>query len=183
MHGTGTRLSSPIEVAPNHWRWEIKDMQKLDLRDVKASPDWAALAARMSVQWGDAAVEGKDNQWRALGVWVTDLEANRPDPIAGDHRRNAIADCRGAGLLHQTQPHHRIHPEKHPLLHRRARHRRIAGAPCSRHLSQSLWRLQRQDHAADLDAAGGRNSCLLRSGGRPPRRCRSGRAFACTATT
>jgi hypothetical protein len=34
----------------------------------------------MSVQWGDAAVEGKDNQWRAIGQWVTALEANRPDP-------------------------------------------------------------------------------------------------------
>jgi hypothetical protein len=34
----------------------------------------------MSVQWGDAAVEGKDNQWRAIGQWVSTLEANRPDP-------------------------------------------------------------------------------------------------------
>jgi len=25
---------TPNEVAPNHWRWEIKDMPKLDLRDV-----------------------------------------------------------------------------------------------------------------------------------------------------
>jgi len=70
----------PVEVAPNHWRWEIKDMPALDLRDVKARPVWSALAARMSVQWGDAAVQGKDNQWRAIGQWVTTLEANRPDP-------------------------------------------------------------------------------------------------------
>ena len=70
----------PVEVAPNHWRWELKDMPALDLRDVKAHPEWAALAARMSVQWGDAAVEGKDNQWRAIGQWTTTLEANRPDP-------------------------------------------------------------------------------------------------------
>jgi len=70
----------PVEVAPNHWRWEIKDMQKLDLRDVKASPEWAAMAARMSVTWGDAAVAGKDNEWRAFGQWTTTLEANRPDP-------------------------------------------------------------------------------------------------------
>jgi hypothetical protein len=34
----------------------------------------------MSVQWGDAAVDGTDNQWRAIGQWVTTLEANRPDP-------------------------------------------------------------------------------------------------------
>jgi hypothetical protein len=70
----------PAEVAPNHWRWELKDMPALDLREVKSHPDWDALAARMSVQWGDAAVEGKDNQWRAIGQWVTTLEANRPDP-------------------------------------------------------------------------------------------------------
>jgi len=70
----------PVEVAPNHWRWEIKDMPALDLRDVKSHPHRAALLARMSVQWGDAAVEGKDNQWRAIGQWTTTLEANRPDP-------------------------------------------------------------------------------------------------------
>ncbi|MFZ1087046.1 MAG: DUF3857 domain-containing protein [Terracidiphilus sp.] len=70
----------PVEVAPNHWRWEIKDMPALDLRDLRSGPEWRALAARMSVQWGDAAVEGTDNQWRAIGEWTTTLEANRPDP-------------------------------------------------------------------------------------------------------
>jgi hypothetical protein len=70
----------PVEVAPNHWRWEIKDMPALDLREVKSHPTWSALAARMSVQWGDAAIDGKDNQWRAIGQWFTTLEANRPDP-------------------------------------------------------------------------------------------------------
>ena len=72
--------AKPVEVAPNHWRWELKDMPALDLRDVKSRPDWVALAARMSVLWGDAAVPGTDNQWRAIGQWVTTLEANRPDP-------------------------------------------------------------------------------------------------------
>jgi hypothetical protein len=71
---------APIEVAPNHWRWEVKDMPALILRDIPSRPAWAALAARMSVQWGDAAVEGTDNQWRALGQWVTRLEADRPEP-------------------------------------------------------------------------------------------------------
>jgi hypothetical protein len=70
----------PVEVAPNHWRWEIKDMPALDLRDVKSRPDWWALAARMSVMWGDVAVDGKDNQWRAIGQWTTTLQEHRPDP-------------------------------------------------------------------------------------------------------
>jgi hypothetical protein len=70
----------PVEVAPNHWRWEVKDMHALTLRDVRSAPGWTALAARMCVQWGDAAVDGTDNQWRAMGQWFTALEANRPDP-------------------------------------------------------------------------------------------------------
>jgi len=71
---------SAVEVAPNHWRWEIKDMPALDLRDIPSHPEWEALAARMSVQWGDAAVEGNDNEWKAIGAWVTSLEADRPIP-------------------------------------------------------------------------------------------------------
>jgi hypothetical protein len=70
----------PVEVAPNHWRWELKDTPALDLRDLRSAPEHAALFARMSVQWGDAAVEGKDNEWKALGARFTTLEANRPDP-------------------------------------------------------------------------------------------------------
>ncbi len=71
---------NPVEIAPGHWRWELKDVPAITLRDVPSAPDWAALAARMSVQWGDAAVEGVDNQWRAIGQWFTTLEANRSDP-------------------------------------------------------------------------------------------------------
>jgi transglutaminase-like putative cysteine protease len=70
----------PVEVAPNHWRWEMKDMRALDLREVRATLEWEALAARMSVLWGDAAVEGKEKQWKALGQYFTDLEEHRPDP-------------------------------------------------------------------------------------------------------
>jgi hypothetical protein len=71
---------APVEVAPGHWRWEIKDTPALILRDIPSHPEYRALAARMNVQWGDAAVAGVDNEWRALGAWVTRLEANRPDP-------------------------------------------------------------------------------------------------------
>ncbi|MGO9340199.1 MAG: DUF3857 domain-containing transglutaminase family protein [Terracidiphilus sp.] len=72
--------AQPVEVAPNHWRWELKDVPALTLRDIPSRPEWAALAGRMDVQWGDAAVDGTDNQWRAIGQWMTALEANRPDP-------------------------------------------------------------------------------------------------------
>src|ERR1700691_1593488 len=72
--------AQPVEIAPNHWRWELKDTLPLILRDIPSRPDWTALAARMSVQWGDAGGAAADNEWRAIGEWVTTLEANRPDP-------------------------------------------------------------------------------------------------------
>jgi hypothetical protein len=70
----------PLEVGPNHLRWEIKEMPALDLENQHATPAWSALAARMSVKWGDSAVKGVDNQWRAIGLWQQSLEAHRPDP-------------------------------------------------------------------------------------------------------
>jgi transglutaminase-like putative cysteine protease len=69
----------PVEVAPNHWRWEIRNMPELDLENQHATPYWAALAARMSVHWGDTAVGGTENQWRAICRWQQQLESQRHD--------------------------------------------------------------------------------------------------------
>jgi hypothetical protein len=55
-------------------------MPALDLENLHATPHWGALAARMSVKWGDAAVKGTDNQWKAIGLWQEQLEEHRPDP-------------------------------------------------------------------------------------------------------
>jgi hypothetical protein len=70
----------PIETADNHLRWEIKDMPGLDLENLHATPTQEALAARMSLMWGDAAIKGAENQWRAFGLWLDQLETHRPDP-------------------------------------------------------------------------------------------------------
>jgi hypothetical protein len=55
-------------------------MPALDLRELKSGPPHRVLFARMSVHWDDAAAVGKDDQWRAIGQWVTKLQASRPDP-------------------------------------------------------------------------------------------------------
>jgi hypothetical protein len=70
----------PLETGANHLRWEINEMPALDLENIHSTPSWGALAARMSVKWGDAAVKGTDNQWRALGLWQEQLEEHRSDP-------------------------------------------------------------------------------------------------------
>jgi transglutaminase-like putative cysteine protease len=70
----------PVEVTPNHWRWEVRDVPALNLRDVPSHPEWEALAGRMTVDWTDGAVAERDQEWRVLGEWVTKLEADRPTP-------------------------------------------------------------------------------------------------------
>ena len=70
----------PVEVAPNHFRWEIKDTPALDLRDIPSHPVWQALSARMAVDWGDSAADGVDSEWKSIGQWMTQLEADRPTP-------------------------------------------------------------------------------------------------------
>jgi len=70
----------PVEIEPNHLRWEIKDMPALDLENLHATPPSRALAARMAIKWGDFAVRGTDAQWRAIGLWHEQLEAHRTEP-------------------------------------------------------------------------------------------------------
>jgi hypothetical protein len=70
----------PTELPNNHLRWEIKDTPALDLESIHATPDWVALMARASIQWGDSAVRGNDAQWRAMGLWMDQLQLHRPDP-------------------------------------------------------------------------------------------------------
>jgi len=71
-----------VESADHHLRWELKNVPALDLENVHAAPTWRALAARMSVKWGDSVARGSENQWRALGVWEQKLEEHRADPTA-----------------------------------------------------------------------------------------------------
>ena len=70
----------PVDLGPNHLRWEIKDTAALDLENVRATPPWSALAARASIHWGEAAVQGTENQWHAIGMWQAQLEEHRHDP-------------------------------------------------------------------------------------------------------
>lgn len=70
----------PVEVAPNHLRWSIEQMPRIDLENLHATPAWSALAARMCVFWGDVAVKGAEEQWRMLGQWGGKLQEHRTDP-------------------------------------------------------------------------------------------------------
>jgi len=70
----------PIETQDSHLRWEITNVPALDLEDLHAVPPPEALAAHMTVMWGDAAVKGTAEQWKAFGLWQDQLVTHRPDP-------------------------------------------------------------------------------------------------------
>ena len=125
--GTGSIRVKPVEVAPNHWRWELKDMQALNLRDVPSPPEWAGAGGAHDGAMGRCRGRGQGQRVARARQWVTELEADRPDPSPEITAKVQRADRRRAGFLHQTEPDHGVHPEEHSLFHRGAGHRRPAG--------------------------------------------------------
>jgi transglutaminase-like putative cysteine protease len=80
---------SPIEVAPNHWRWELSDTPAIDLTDVPMAPSGYALAARMVVHYSASALPAGDQRWTEIGNWYDTLAAGRteaPHEIADKSR-------------------------------------------------------------------------------------------------
>lgn len=69
-----------VEVEPHHLRWTIDNMPRLSLENLHAVPAWSALAARMTVFWGDSSPKGAEAQWRLLGEWGQKLQEHRADP-------------------------------------------------------------------------------------------------------
>ena len=78
--GTNFRLSSPSRSLPTTGAGRSKICPPSTCATSSQPRSGPLSLARMSVQWGPAAIDGKDNQWRAIGQWVTTLEENRPDP-------------------------------------------------------------------------------------------------------
>jgi hypothetical protein len=70
----------PVVVEADHLRWSIENMPRLDLENLHSVPAWGSLAARMSVFWGDSAVNGTEAQWRMIGQWGQKLQEHRTDP-------------------------------------------------------------------------------------------------------
>ncbi|HXP09946.1 MAG TPA: transglutaminase family protein, partial [Acidobacteriaceae bacterium] len=80
---------SPIEVAPNHWRWELSDTPAIDLTDVPMAPSGYALAARMVVHYSASTLPTGDQRWTEIGNWYDTLAAGRteaPHEIADKSR-------------------------------------------------------------------------------------------------
>lgn len=70
---------SPAEVAPDHFRWEQRNLDGIDLTDVALAPAWSALAGHMTVQFAADPLPQGDALWTQIGNWYTSLAAPRSE--------------------------------------------------------------------------------------------------------
>jgi transglutaminase-like putative cysteine protease len=95
--------ADPVEVAPNHWRWELTNVPAVHLEDVPLAPADDALTGRMALHYaaGDLGEVARgtadaDALWARIGEWYTGLAAPRseaPAEIAGASRQLASPDA------------------------------------------------------------------------------------------
>ncbi|MGC2300508.1 MAG: DUF3857 domain-containing protein, partial [Acidobacteriaceae bacterium] len=69
----------PTEVSPNHLRWELTNIDGIDLDDVPLAPEGVALAGRMTVHFAQDTLPQGDALWARIGNWYTNLAAPRSE--------------------------------------------------------------------------------------------------------
>jgi Domain of Unknown Function with PDB structure (DUF3857) len=85
---------SAVEVAPNHFRWELENIPAIDLTDVSMAPSPYALAGRMVVHYAAEPLPAGDQRWTQIGNWYDTLASGRteaPLEIASKSRQIAGA--------------------------------------------------------------------------------------------
>ena len=71
--------SDPAEVAPNHFRWELANIDAIDRHDQPLSPSEGALAGRMVVHYAATPLPDGDALWARIGNWYQTLAAGQSE--------------------------------------------------------------------------------------------------------
>jgi hypothetical protein len=83
-YGTVWAHHPPVQVEDvegRGWRWEIKDVPGIDLRQVPMPPSGEALAGRMTVHYaGPGVTAATDGTWKSVGEWYSQLFKDRVAP-------------------------------------------------------------------------------------------------------
>jgi len=67
------------ETAPNHLRWELKDVPAIDLTDVPMAPSERALSGRMVIHYAATELPTGDARWAQIGDWYDGLASPRTE--------------------------------------------------------------------------------------------------------
>lgn len=84
----------PVEVAPNHFRWELTNIPSITLTDVPLAPSWRSLAGRMVMHYASSELPSGDALWAKIGDWYEGLSASRTE--AGSDIATEARDLAGA---------------------------------------------------------------------------------------
>lgn len=76
----------PVEVAPNHYRWELDNIPGINLDSVQMAPAEDALAGRMEAYFSANALPSGTQEapelWAHIGEWYTQLAAPQSEGAA-----------------------------------------------------------------------------------------------------
>ncbi len=71
--------TTPVEVAPNHFRWELTDIPGVNLEGIPLAPSERALAGRMVVHYSGSPLPEGDGRWAQIGDWYDTLASPRTE--------------------------------------------------------------------------------------------------------
>ncbi len=86
----------PVEVAPNHLRWELTNIPGIDLESVPMAPAEGSIAGRMEVYFSASALPEGEQLWTRIGEWYSPLAAPQtegPADIANASRELTSANA------------------------------------------------------------------------------------------
>ena len=68
---------TPQEPAPDHYRWELQDVNGIDTEDVPYAPSVSSLAGRMTAHYVRSDLPSATERWAAVGEWYANLASGR----------------------------------------------------------------------------------------------------------
>lgn len=86
----------PVEVAPDHWRWELTNVPAIDIEDLPLAPAGDALSGRMILHYAANDLGDDDALWARIGEWFGPLAAPKteaPAEIANQSRQLVSPDA------------------------------------------------------------------------------------------
>ncbi len=96
--------AEPMEVEPNHFRWELTNIPGIDTESVPLAPAEEALAGRMEVYFSANALAGWAEQlWTRIGEWYTQLAAPQSEGPADIANASRALTSTNADFMERIQ--------------------------------------------------------------------------------
>lgn len=93
----------PVEVEPNHFRWELANIPGIDLESIPLAPSEDALAGRMEVYFSANPLPDGPQLWTRIGEWYTQLAAPKSEGPADIANESHTLTSANADFMERIQ--------------------------------------------------------------------------------